>query len=73
MGDFEKLRTTEGASQLPKEFVKKFEEGLAEAIEYWKTHGRLVDSFEDDKMELSFSKGFLAGCIFRDKFPQIQK
>lgn len=64
MDNYELLRTEETFKNLPKNFITEFEEALSGAMEYWKKHGMLVDQFEDNKMECSFAKGFLAGCIY---------
>lgn len=32
----------------------------------WQNGARVVDQFEDNPMELSFAKGFLAGCIYME-------
>lgn len=66
MSDYEKLRTPETSKELPMEFRKEFEEALSKAVGYWQEHGYLVDQFEDNRMECSFAKGFLAGCIYMD-------
>lgn len=66
MSDYEKLRDIELSKELSIEFRKEFEEALSKAIGYWQKNGYLVDQFEDDRMEGSFAKGFLAGCIYAD-------
>ena len=66
MDYYEKLRDPELSKGLPIEFVKEFEEALSKAIGYWQQHGYLVDKFEDNAMECSFAKGFLAGCIYME-------
>lgn len=66
MKDYEKLRDHKTAKELPIEFRKEFEEALSKAIGYWQQHGFLVDQFEDNAMECSFAKGFLAGCIYME-------
>lgn len=66
MNDYEKLRTEETSKELPQEFKIEFEEALLNATFAWKDGAYLVDRFEDDKMELSFAKGFLEGCIYME-------
>lgn len=64
--DYEKLRDPELSKELPIKFRKEFEDALSKAIGYWQQHGYLVDQFEDNAMECSFAKGFLAGCIYME-------
>jgi len=64
--DYEQLRDPKSAKELPIEFRKEFEEALSKAIGYWQQNGFLVDRFEDNAMERSFAKGFLAGCIYME-------
>ena len=65
MTEYEMLRTQR--DEVPKEFRDRFEKALREAWDYYNSHGRLVDQFEDDYVECAFAKGFLSGCIYRDK------
>jgi hypothetical protein len=64
--DYEKLRDPQTAKELPIGFSKEFEEALSKAVGYWQQNGFLVDRFEDNAMECSFAKGFLAGCIYME-------
>lgn len=63
---YEQLIDHESAKELHIEFRKEFEDALSKAIGYWQQNGFLVDRFEDNAMECSFSKGFLAGCIYME-------
>ena len=63
MNNYEKLRTPEASRNLSDKFRQDFEQRLSKAVGYWQEHGKLVDQFEDDSMELSFAKGYLAACI----------
>lgn len=64
--DYEQLKDPQTAKELPIEFRKEFEEALSKAIGYWQQNGKIVDQFEDNTMERSFAKGFLAGCIYME-------
>lgn len=64
--DYEKLKDPKTAKELPIEFMEEFEEALSKAIGYYQQNGFLVDQFEDNAMECSFAKGFLAGCIYME-------
>jgi len=64
--DYEQLRDPKTAKELPIEFRKEFEGALSKAIGYWQQNGKIVDQFEDNAMESSFAKGFLAGCIYME-------
>lgn len=67
MSNYGKLRNAETQKELPKEFVEEFEKALSQYYKSYVSNGQCrVDSFEDNSMELAYSKGFLAGCIYVD-------
>lgn len=67
MTNYEKLRTFETAKTVPVEFKEQFENALNKAFGTYKENGSyVVDSLEDNPMELAYSKGFLAGCIYSE-------
>ena len=63
MNKYEKLRTIETSRELPDDFQKEFENAISKAIREWQNGAMISDQFEDNRMELSFSKGYLKGCI----------
>ena len=65
MSNYEELKVNSG--NVTAEFRAAFEKALEDAWQEYNNGARLVDQFEDDYTECAFAKGFLAGCIYRDK------